>query len=435
MVFLSFLGIDWALSMWSILAFVFVGLFLTGCILWIKSIFATDQICKIYINDNDELTKSCRAGTSLLSALTHEGIAIPSPCGGKATCKQCRIRILKGADEPLETDRSTFPRKQLNIGWRLSCQTKLYHDISCHIDEALIGVKEFPCRVLSNRNVATFIKELAIELPENTELRYRSGGYVQFHVPPYVTNTDSWKETCDKKYWEDWEKFGMWGQKIDYHELPRDEIKRAYSMASYPAEGRRLLFNVRIATPPLYAGRVAATLPWGICSSYLFSLKAGDTVNISGAYGESFMINDSRDLYFLIGGAGSSFGRSHILQLFRTEKTKRRVAMWYGARAMRENIYEEEYETLAKEFPNFSYHLVLSEPLPEDIAAGWPAKDPLKTNFLFRAFELGALHNMAAPEEALYYVCGPPLHNKSVMKLLDDWGVPRDSIVMDSFGI
>lgn len=432
--FLMNIEFDFELTAYAVAAFVVIGSLLVAAILAVKAKLTTAHACEITINDG-EMIKTVQAGQTLLSALTHEGIAIPSPCGGKATCKQCRVQVVKGADEPIETDRSTFSRKQLKEGWRLSCQSKVHDNLAIHIDEALVGVKEYECKVLSNENVATFIKELAVELPVGAEVHYRAGGYMQVHVPPFKTNTSDWKATTDEKYWDDWNTFNMWERPVDFSSLQEGAVIRAYSMASYPAEGRKLLYNIRIATPPFVAGKMVENIPWGICSSYTFSLKPGDTIKISGPYGESFMINDCRPLYFLIGGAGSSFARSHILQLFYTEKTKRQVQLWYGARSLRENIYQEEYEKLAKEFPeNFSYHLVLSEPLPEDIQAGWPAKDPLKTNFLFRAFEQAELRNMPAPEESLYFVCGPPLHNKSVLKMLDDYGVPRDSIVLDDFG-
>lgn len=428
------MGIDWFLCMYAIVAFSLIGLLLASIILWTKAHFISASQCKIYINDKADLTRTVPAGDTLLSALTHEGIPIPSPCGGKATCKQCKVQILEGADEPIETDKSSFSKRQLKEGWRLSCQSKVKHDLHIHIDEALTGVKSWECKVLSNMNVATFIKELAIELPEGEEVDYRAGGYMQVHVPPFKTNTSDWKATIDKKFWGDWEKFGMFDQGIDFSNI-KGEVIRAYSMASYPAEGRKLLYNIRIATPPLVNGKMAQGVPWGICSSYAFSLKPGDKVKISGPYGESYMINDNRPLFFLIGGAGSSFARAHILHLFRTEKTKRAVSLWYGARAIRENIYQQEYEELQKEFPNFSYHLVLSEPMQEDIKEGWPVNDPIKTNFLFRSFEIAELKKMDAPEECLYYVCGPPLHNKAVLKLLDDYGVPRQSIILDDFGI
>jgi len=432
----SFLGIDPILSLYAIAAFVIIGVGLASMILFTKAKFVSRDMCKININDDPSLTKKLEGGGTLLLALSSNGIPIPSPCGGKATCKQCRVQILEGAPEPLETDKATFTKKQLAEGWRLSCQTKLKNDLKLHVDPHSLGVKEWNATVVSNDNVATFIKELVVEIPEGEEVPYKSGGYLQFHVPPFKTNTSDWKQTMDPKFFPDWEKYQLLGKEIDFSGLPTgsDETIRAYSMASYPAEGRKLIFNIRIATPPFVAGKMLENIPWGICSSYTFGLKPGDKVRLSGPYGESFMINTNQELVFLIGGAGSSFGRSHILHLFRTENTKRKVSMWYGARSIKENIYEQEYRQLEKEFTNFSYHLVLSEPLPEDIAAGWPAKDPLKTNFLFRAFEHGQLKQMEAPEECLFYVCGPPMHNKSVLKLLDDYGVPRENIVLDDFG-
>lgn len=432
----TFLGFDPILTLYAIVAFILIGVGLAGLILLTKAKFVSTALCKININDNPELGKEVPGGGTLLVALTANGIPIPSPCGGKATCKQCRVQIVEGAGEALETDKGTFTKKQLKEGWRLSCQAKVKNDMKLHIDMHSLNVKEWTATVISNENVATFIKELIVEIPQGEEVPYRSGGYLQFHVPPFKTNTEDWKQTMKPKYFPDWEKYNMFGQTIDFSDLPTgsDEVIRAYSMASYPAEGRILKFNIRIATPPFIQGKLAVDLPWGICSSYTFGLKPGDKVRLSGPYGESFMINDNRELVFLIGGAGSSFGRAHVLQLFRTEKTKRKVSFWYGARSLRENIYQEEYEQLQKEFPNFSYKLVLSEPLPEDIEGGWPAKDPLKTNFLFRSFEQGQLKMMDAPEECLYYVCGPPMHNKSVLKLLDDYGVPRENIVLDDFG-
>lgn len=430
--------IDLALILYAIAAFVIVGVGLAGMILFTKAKLVSTELCKVGINHEPELMKEVPGGGTLLSALTANGIPIPSPCGGKATCKQCRVQILVGAPEPLETEKATFTKKQLQEGWRLSCQTKIKHDLEIKVDpHSLGGVKEWNATVLSNENVATFIKELIVEIPEGEEVPYQAGGYLQFHVPPFSTNTEAWKQTMDPQYHLDWEKFHLFGREIDFSHLPPEganEVIRAYSMASYPAEGRKLIFNIRIATPPFVAGSISTEIPWGICSSYAFSLKPGDKVRLSGPYGESFMKNTHQELIFLIGGAGSSFGRSHILHLFRTEQTSRKLSMWYGARSLKENIYEDEYRQLEKEYPNFSYHLVLSEPSSEDINAGWPAKDPLKTNFLFKSFELGQLKAMEAPEECLFYVCGPPLHNKSVLKLLDDYGVPRENIVLDDFG-
>lgn len=431
----SFGSIDWSLMLYSTCAFILIGVGLAWLILFIRQKFVSSEECTIEVNEDAALTIHTSAGRTLLSTLTSNGIPIPSPCGGKATCKQCKVRVVEGALEPLQTDIDTFTKKQIKEGWRLSCQCKVKHDLHVVVDEHLLGVKEWTATVISNQNVATFIKELVVEIPEGEEVPYRSGGYLQFHVPPFTTNTSDWKETMDPLYYQDWEKYNLFGHTINYDSLPLkpNEVIRAYSMASYPAEGRRLLFNIRIATPPFVNGKIE-NLPWGICSSYTFSLKPGDKVRLSGPYGESFMVQDDRELIFLIGGAGSSFGRSHILHLFHSEETKRKVSLWYGARSLKENIYQKEYEELQERFPNFSYHLVLSEPLAEDLEKGWPKTDPIKTNFLFKAFEEGQLKHIDYPEEALYYVCGPPMHNKSILKLLDDYGVPRESIILDDFG-
>ena len=426
-------NIDIALSLYAIGAFIIIGVGLASMILFTKAKLVSSEECKIIINGDQEDAKLVQGGGTLLGTLTSIGIPVPSPCGGKATCKQCRVKVLDGAGDPLETDKGTFSKKQLKEGWRLSCQCKVKNDMQVHIEPHFLTTKEWTGTVVSNHNVATFIKELIVELPEGEEINYRTGEYLQFHVPAFKTKTEDWKQTMDPKFYADWEKFQLFGREVDYTQLPQGTI-RAYSMASYPAERRRLIFNIRIATPPFIAGKMSETIPWGICSSYTFGLKPGDKVKLSGPYGESYMINDNRELVFLIGGAGSSFGRSHIMHLFRTENTKRKLTLWYGARSLKENIYQKEYEQLQKDFTNFKYNLVLSEPLPDDIAQGWPAKDPVRTNFLFRAFEQGQLKFMEFPEECLYYVCGPPMHNKSILKLLDDYGVPRESIVLDDFG-
>lgn len=425
------LFLDLKLMFFSIAAFIFIGVGLAVMILFTKAKLVSTELCKIAINNEPELTKTVPGGQTLLAALTSSGIPIPSPCGGKATCKQCRVQIVEHADPALETDKATFSVREIKEGWRLSCQCKVKHDLAIHVDEHALSVKAWECTVVSNDNVATFIKELVVEAPE--EIPYKAGGYLQFHVPHFRTNTADWKQTMDAKYYTDWEKYHLFGIDVNFSHL-HTEVIRAYSMASYPAEKKTLKFNIRIATPPFQGGVVAPGIPWGICSSYTFGLKPGDKIKVSGPYGESFMKYDDRELVFLIGGAGSSFGRSHIMQLFYTDNTKRKVTLWYGARSLKENIYQEDFEELQRQFPNFSYRLVLSEPLPEDIAAGWPKHDPLKTAYLFRAFEEGQLKHLEAPEECLYYVCGPPMHNKCVMKLLDDYGVTRDSIVLDDFG-
>lgn len=418
----------------AIAAFVFIGVLLALMIQFTKAKLVGSSDVKLIINEDESHTLEAQSGSTLLNSLLSHDIAIPSPCGGKATCKQCKVLVSEGAGPVLEPDKATFNHKELQEGWRLSCQCKVKNDLHLKIPESLLSVQEFEATVISNNNVATFIKELIVQVPESVPIDYRSGSYLQFHVPSYTTNTSDWKKTMDPKYYSDWEKFGLFDKSISYVE-GKEHIARAYSMASYPAEGKVLKFNIRIATPPIAKQKVI-NKPWGICSTYTFSLKEGDKIKLSGPYGESFMKNDDRELVFLIGGAGSSFGRSHILHLLNTEKTNRKVTLWYGARSLKENIYQNEYEELAKNHDNFDYHLVLSEPLEEDLKAGWPTKeqDPVRTNYLFLAFEQGQLKNMKEPEECLFYVCGPPLHNQSVMKLLYDYGVEKQNIVLDDFG-
>jgi Na+-transporting NADH:ubiquinone oxidoreductase subunit F len=422
------------ISIFAILAFAIIGVLLSSMILLTRNKLIGFKPCQIFINDDDSLTKTTKAGSTLLESLLANGISVPSPCGGKATCKQCKVQVTKGGAEPLETDKSTFSHHELKEGWRLSCQCKVKSDLFVHIPEDLLEVKEFEGVVVSNKNVSSYIKELVVKIEVKNPIEYKSGGYLQFHVPPYKTNTIDWKTTMDPIYHPEWDKYKMFGIEID-NSNPIEEIQRAYSMASYPGEESIFKFTIRIATPPFLKGQLS-NKPWGICSSYVFSLKENDKVKFSGPYGESFMIEGDQELVFLIGGAGASFGRSHIMHLFKTEKTKRKVTLWYGARSLKENIYQEEFEILDKEFDNFKYYLVLSEPEVDDYQQGWPKKenDPIRTNFVFKAFELGQLSKMKDPDEALYYVCGPPMHNASVMKLLDDYGVPRENIVLDDFG-
>lgn len=424
---------DFSTLIYAVIFFVLVGLFLTVLILWTRMKLVRRTPCKIHINDDESLTKEVRGGTTLLNALLTNDISIPSPCGGKATCLQCKVQVVEGGGDVLETDKAAFTPKELKEGFRLSCQCKVKNDLKLVIPSDLLEVKEFKGKVVSNENVATFIKELVVQIDPKDGFDYRSGAYLLFHIPQYKTNTSDWKETIELVYQPDWEKFNMFNKQIDFSSAEPET--RAYSMGSYPAEGLTFKFDIRIATPPFVGGKLS-NKPWGMGSSYLFSLKEGDEISLSGPYGESFMIDNDKELIFLIGGAGASFGRSHILHLFNTEKTKRKVTLWYGARSIKENIYQEEYEKLAEEFENFSYHLVLSEPTKEDIESGWPTKeqDPIRTNYLFKAFQLDQLDKMDEPDEKLYYVCGPPMHNISVMKLLDDYGVLRESIVLDDFG-
>lgn len=410
--------------------FLALGLLLSLMILFAKRLFVSTEACKITIND--EIVKEVDGGGTLLFNLLDLGFSVPSPCGGKATCLQCRVRVTGGGGEVLETDRSTFTPSQLKEGWRLSCQCKVKGDLQVILPASQVSTNTFVGEVVSNENVATFIKELVVKIPEGVNPKYIPGDYFQFHIPAYRTNTSDWKKTIRKEFWADWERYKFFDRKIVYE--PVEDVVRAFSCASYPDERGVLKFNVRIASPPMENGKLKWGIPWGIGSSYLFSLDEGDQLELSGPHGDSHMIDDGSEIIFLIGGAGSSFGRSHIMDLFESKKTKRKVTLWYGARSLRENIYEEDFKSLVDRYPNFAYNIVLSDPLEEDFVAGWPHKDPLKTNFVYKAFEMGQLSQMSNPESNLYYVCGPPMHNKMVMELLDDVGVPRERIILDDFG-
>lgn len=407
------------------MTFLVIGLALSGLILSAKRILVRQDVVELEINDEDK--RQVKGGSSLLNVLLDEGFKIPCPCGGKAVCFQCKVKVKQGAVVQ-ETDKGAFSPKELRQGYRLSCQCRVRESMKLELLPSVCEAKEFAGQVVSNLNVATFIKELVVKIPQNEQVSYIPGDYLQIKIPDYETNTDNWREGIESKYHSDWEKFGMFNQTICGH---GGEL-RAYSMASYPAEKGLVKFNIRIATPPLKGTCLDPKVPWGLGSSYLFSLKAGDRVDVSGPFGESHMIDDQRDLYFLIGGAGSSFSRSHIFDLFE-KGTDRKVHLWYGARSLKENIYEKEYRDLQAKYENFSYHIVLSDASDEDKKGGWP-EDQVHSNYLYKAFEIGALSQLENPEDCLYYVCGPPMHNKCVLKLLDDYGVEGESIVLDDFG-
>lgn len=407
-----------------------VGVLLSLCILSVKNYLSPSTDLVILINEEKEETVA--SGGTLLESLHKLGYGIPAPCGGKATCHQCKVKVKEGGGEPCEVETMVFSPKKIKEGWRLSCQCKVKRPLKIDISPSSMNVSTFKAKVISNHNVSTFIKELCLQLPEGEKVEYIPGDYMQFHIPPFSTHTKKWKEAMEEKYHADWQAFMMFDREIKNAE--EGEL-RAYSLASHPLEGNILKFTVRIAPPPFKDGIIHKKTPWGLGSSYIFSLKEGDQVELSGPYGESHMKEDDREIVFLIGGAGASFGRSHILDLFYGKNTKRKVTLWYGARSLKENIYQQEFEKLAEEFENFTYQLVLSEPDKEDIARGWPKDDPVKTGFAATAFRQGQLDKMDAPEDALYYVCGPPAHNKSVLKLLYDYGVDREaSIILDDFG-
>ena len=407
-----------------------IGVLLTISILSVKRCLSPTGDLAILINEEKE--EIVPSGGTLLESLLKLGYGIPAPCGGKATCHQCKVKVKEGGGDPCEVETMVFPPKKIKEGWRLSCQCKVRESLKIDIAPASMSVSTFKAKVVSNHNVSTFIKELCVQLPEGEKIEYIPGDYMQFHIPSFSTHTKEWQKTMEEKYHEVWHNFQMFDREIKSAE--EGEL-RAYSMASYPKEGNILKFTVRIATPPFRKGAVHQRIKWGLGSSYIFSLKEGEEIELSGPYGESHMIEDDRELVFLIGGAGASFGRAHIMDLFYGKNTSRKVTLWYGARSMKENIYQEEFEKLDQEFDNFSYRLVLSEPTDKDFEKGWPKQDTTKTGFAGVAFEEGQLKDMDAPEDALYYICGPPGHNASILKLLYDYGVEKDTnIILDDFG-
>ena len=377
---------------------------------------------KVKININDEKEIEVEPGSSLLSTLANEQIFLPSACGGGGSCGMCRCQVLEGGGTILPTETGFFSRKEQQNHWRLGCQVKVREDMKIHINPQIFGIKKWECEVVSNRNVATFIKEFVVKLPEGEHLKFLSGGYIQIDVPAIDVN---YKDIdVDEEYRADWEKFGMFD--LVMHN-PEPQF-RAYSMASYPAEDNIIMLNVRIATPPFdrVNGGFMKVNP-GVCSSYIYSLKPGDKVTISGPYGEFHIKDTKREIIFIGGGAGMAPMRSHILDLFLTKHTDRKVSYWYGGRSLRELFYIEDFRKIEEENPNFKFNIALSAPLPEDNWTGYVGNihEVLLENYL---------KNHSEPEEIEYYLCGPPMMTAAVLKMLDSLGVPKEMISFDDFG-
>jgi Na+-transporting NADH:ubiquinone oxidoreductase subunit F len=331
--------------------------------------------------------------------------------------------VLEGAGDILPTEKPYFSRKEIMDQWRLGCQVKVRNDLKIAIPPEIFGIKKYECEVVSNRNVATFIKEFVVKLPENETMDFKSGGYIQIDVPKCTV--DFAKDIdVEKEYRDEWDKFNMWELKMKNPE----PIFRAYSMANHPAEGNIIMLNIRIATPPWNrkTNSFMRVNP-GICSSYIFSRKPGDKVTISGPYGEFFIKDNNREMMFIGGGAGMAPMRSHIFHLFRTEKTDRKTTFWYGGRSLQELFYIDEFRAIEQEFPNFTFNIGLSEPKPEDNWDGY-------TGFIHQIILDEYLSKHPEPEEIDYYLCGPPLMNDAVLKMLDDYGVPEENIAFDDFG-
>ncbi len=409
----------WVITL-SVVMFLAVMLILVGVLLYARSKLVPSGPVKITINEEKEL--EVNAGSTLLSTLSEEGIYLPSACGGGGTCAMCKCQIFDGAGDILPTEVGYFTRKEIQENWRLSCQVKVKQDLDIGVPKEVFGIKKWECEVVSNKNVATFIKEFVVKLPEGEKLDFQSGGYIQVDVPPCEVNFKDIE--VEKEFRQDWDKLKIWDLKM----VNPEPIFRAYSMANHPAEGNIIKLNVRIATPPWDSkkNQFMSVNP-GICSSYIFARKPGDKVTISGPYGDFFIKETEREMVYIGGGAGMAPLRSHIFHMFHTLKTGRKVSYWYGARSKREIFYEEDFREIEKKFPNFSFHIALSEPLPED---NWDGH----TGFIHQVVLDNYLEKHPEPEEVEYYLCGPPIMNESVLTMLDNLGVPEENIDLDDFG-
>ena len=416
----------------AVLLIVVVTLILVALLLFVKAKITPSGTVKIDIN-NGKKELDVTPGNSLMSTLANEKIFLPSACGGKANCGQCKVQVLEGGGEILPTEIGFFNRKQIKDGWRLGCQVKVKDNLKIQVAESALSVKKLECEVISNKNVATFIKEFTVKLPEGENLEFKSGEYIQIDIPAY--ELDFKDIEVEPEYKADWEKYGF----FNLHSSNPVPTIRAYSMASYPGEKGIIKLNVRIATPPFdrsvprELGPKLLPVNPGIASSYVFTRKPGDKVMISGPYGEFLLPKDDPDdieYVFVGGGAGMAPLRSHIMQLFKTLKTGRKVHFFYGARALVEAFYLEDFAEIEKEFPNFQFHLALDRPDPAADAAGVKYTAGFVHNVMFETY----LKNHETPEDIKYFMCGPPMMTKSVVDLLDSLGVQPENILYDNFG-
>ena len=387
----------------AIIAFLAVTLLLVGLLLFAKAKLTSSGEVTIDINDGEKVI-TAESGSTLLSTLANNKVFLPSACGGGGSCGMCKCQVLEGGGDILPTETGFISRKLAKDHWRLGCQVKVKENLRIKVPEAVLGVKKWECTVVSNRNISTFLKEFVVKLPEGENLKFRSGGYIQIDIPKYDAIKFSDMDV-DEKYRADWDKFKMW----DLVTTNPEDTFRAYSMANHPAEGNIIMLNIRIATPPF------------------------DKATISGPYGEFFLpddLPDTQELIFIGGGAGMAPMRSHLMHLFKTEKTKRPVSFWYGARALKEVPYLDEFHAIEKDFPNFSFNLALDRPDPEADAAGVKYTPGFVHNVLYENY----LKNHQAPEDCIYLMCGPPMMIASVVKMLDSLGVPPENILYDNFG-
>ena len=399
----------------------------------------------VTLNINGEKDIQVAAGTTLLSTLTDQSIFLPSACGGGGTCATSKCQIFEGGGDILPTETGHIKRKEQKDNWRLACQVKVKNDMKIGIPEEIFGIKKWECEVVSNYNVASFIKEFVVKLPEGENLEFEAGGYIQIDVPKITVDYKDIDITAHPElvaegrdpmdFKSEWDKFGLWDLKM----VNDEPIFRAYSMANHPAEGNIVMLNIRIATPPWdRKNNKWMDVNPGICSSFVFGCKPGDKVTISGPYGEFFIKETDSEMLYIGGGAGMAPMRSHLFHLFHTLKTGRKVTYWYGGRSRRELFYLDHFRKIEKDFPNFRFYVVLSEPLPED---NWTPKKDMDdkegdgfTGFVHQAVIDQYLSKHDAPEDIEFYFCGPPLMNQAVLKMVDDWGVPPENVSFDDFG-
>ncbi len=414
----------------SIIVFLAVILLLVVILLVAKSYLVASGKVKVTINGDKEL--EVNSGASLLSTLAENGVYLPSACGGKGSCGQCKCQVVEGGGEILDSEKGHFTRKQIKDNWRLGCQCKVKGDLSIKVPESVLGVKEWECEVISNKNVATFIKEFIVQLPPGEHMDFLPGSYAQIKIPAYSMDYDKDidKDLIGPEYLPAWEKFGLFGLKS----VVKEPTIRAYSMANYPAEGDRIMLTVRIATPPFKPKPEVGfqDVPTGVASSYIFSLKPGDKVIMSGPYGEFHPIFDSKkEMIWVGGGAGMAPLRAQIMHMTKTLKTTdREMHYFYGARALNEVFYLDDFLGLEKEFKNFHFHLALDRPDPAADAAGVKYTPGFVHNVMYETY----LKDHEAPEDIEYYMCGPGPMSKAVTGMLDNLGVDPASIMYDNFG-
>ena len=429
---------DIAIIISSVLVLTSVIFLLVTLLLVAKSKLLPSGPVSLKINGENEVEVS--SGDTLLSTLGNNKIFLPSACGGGGTCIQCRCQVLEGGGEILPTEKPHFSRKEIADGWRLGCQVKVKESMTIKVPEEVFGIKKWEATVVRNWNVASFIKEFVIKLPE--EMNYKAGGYIQIEIPECEINYKDMDISAhpdehpedENKFKLEWDKFNLWSLKMKNEEV----VERAYSMASYPAEGKEVMLNVRIATPPWDKNKNDwMDLNPGIASSYIFSKKPGDKVTISGPFGEFFINHSESEMLYVGGGAGMAPMRSHLYQLFRTLKTGRKVTFWYGGRSKRELFYLDHFRALEKDFPNFKFYVALSEPLEED---NWKVKKDLDSEgdgflgFIHQCVIDFYLSTHDSPEDIEVYFCGPPMMNQAVEKMADDFGIPPENIRFDDFG-